>query len=781
MKNICFISAFALASLSANAQQIHFSFDNNEVKEEISKKTFSVEGFRTLPYMPGIKGNALRLDGYSNYVKASGLDYSALNGTSLTISLWCAAETYPMMNTAEAETTPSFATLAGNLDEKTKTGFAFLISSQGGIQFKCYLKSWILTCDAKDVVLPTYKWNNLVATIDKSSNKIYLYLNGQQVGTAKCPYELSFGNSNFMIGKSSESLMADGFHLNTFNGLIDEITISNKVLSADEVASAYDKGLRTTDNGQLIPDLTVPSSAFADNIWRPQFHGMPSHAWTNECHGMTYSDGKYHLFFQKNANGPYMARLHWGHISSPDLCQWTEEPIAIAPAEKYDIKGCWSGCVYNDAELTDGKPGILYTAVDNARATICGATPDDETLLAWNKANDNPLINGRPSGLSDDFRDPYFFTAGGNKYIIVGTSKDGRGACTLHKWNGSSWSNDGAIFFQATNAAQQGTFWEMPNVTPMADGRYLFTCTPLGMSVGVKTIYWVGTISADGKFTPEQTEAQDFELSGISKDGYGLLSPTIFQKDGKTICLGIVPDKLPTSVNLQMGWAHNYSLPRELSLAADGTLLQKPYSGLTSMRTATSVALNTTLDGRLSLSPVSGRQVELLGSFTIAEGKCGFRLLKSGSSEASITYDSAFGTITLDLTSLSREVNDNAYGGIYSATLPKRLKAGDTLKLNVFLDGSILDIFINDSWAFSVRVFPKDASNVEIEAFATSPTKAVLQAWTLDAENASTEIRGIMNTEKTQNSGYYSLTGISLNDAPTSGMYIHNGKKYVVR
>jgi beta-fructofuranosidase len=62
-----------------------------------------------------------------------------------------------------------------------------------------------------------------------------------------------------------------------------------------------------------------------------------------------------------------------------------------------------------------------------------------------------------------------------------------------------------------------------------------------------------------------------------------LLSPTIYQKDGKTLLLGIVPDKLAGSVNAEMGWAHNYSLPREISLASDGSLVQKPYSGLTGM------------------------------------------------------------------------------------------------------------------------------------------------------------------------------------------------------
>ena len=77
---------------------------------------------------------------------------------------------------------------------------------------------------------------------------------------------------------------------------------------------------------------------------------------TNETHGMTYSRGRYHVFFQKNANGPYMSRLHWGHISSENLYDWQEKPIAVYPGEPFDLKGCWSGCTYNgiyDTTLTE--------------------------------------------------------------------------------------------------------------------------------------------------------------------------------------------------------------------------------------------------------------------------------------------------------------------------------------------------------------------------------------------------------------------------------------------
>ena len=498
---------------------------------------------------------------------------------------------------------------------------------------------------------------------------------------------------------------------------------------------------------------------------------MPSGGWTNESHGLIYSGGKYHVFFQKNANGPYMSRLHWGHISSENLYDWTEEPIAVYPGESFDIKGCWSGCVYEDG----GNTYILYTAVDNAKARIAQAKAKDALLLEW--IDKKIIIDGRPSGLSDDFRDPYFFTANGKKYIIVGTSKNNVGACTLHKYENGSWTNSGDIFFQGSNKTEHGRFWEMPNVTDLGDGKFLFTCTPLETGVGVRTLCWVGTIDNDGKFTPDGSGMQYLEMNGISRDGYGLLSPSICQKDGKTLLLGIVPDKLATEENYKMGWAHNYSLPREISLAADGSLIQKPYSGLDGMRSEISYSKTLALNGVQSLSPVSGRQIELLADFTVASGTCGFNFLKSGSRQVSLTYDTDNGKLTLDMTSLDRTVNDGVYGGIYAATLPKKVAVGEKLKLHVYIDGSIADIFVNDTWAYSVRIFPNDAAQIEAEAFASTEMQANIQAWKLDAKQ-STGIDHVIMDSNTDDT-IYDLQGRRVNTFSGKGIYIRNGRKII--
>lgn len=733
---------FAL-TVGADAQDgivAHFdmTLDNGyTITESVSRQTFAVSHNLAPENVDGAVGTALRLDGYSTYVTA-GIDACGISDTGFSVSLWCAPETYPMMNADEAEDIETW--IAGNLDTEAKTGFAVTLTSQGSYGFSLY-SGGCLVVAAAEGKLPCYEWSHIVATVDKSSGTITVYRNGEVVASERRDIaSTEVGDAPFIIGKSASDRMLDKYLLNTFNGLIDDITIYGRVLTQEEAA--------TPAHGNTA-DLGIPADRYATDIMRPVFHGMPATAWTNECHGMAYSDGRYHLFFQKNANGPYMARLHWGHIYSDNLYKWNEERIAIAPGEEYDIKGCWSGTVFTDDELTGGKPGIIYTGVDNAKASIDMALPADNGLMYWTKYDGNPLIAGKPSGLSDDFRDPYFFSANGKKYIIVGSAKNGVGTTTLHEYDSltRTWSNDGRTFFSGTSASVNGSFWEMPNVTYI-DGKWLFTTTPLNTQDGVEVHYWTGDINSDGTFSPTSSlvsQPLKLELEGFSKYGYGLLSPTIFQHGGKTILMGIVPDKLPSSENYKLGWAHCYSLPREITLAADGTLVQKPYSGLMAMRTSESYSKSGfDLFGTESLAPVEGRKVELCGEFVVGIGDFGFNFYKDGENSARLCYSPSGNTLTVDISGMERIVNDKGvYDGVYRSKLPRRIQQGEVLKINVFIDHSVIDVFVNDTWAFSMRMFPTDAGATGVEAFADAETHVnALNAWNLN-ENL-TEPTGIV-------------------------------------
>lgn len=745
LRTVILIIVFAgsVKSIAANdpALVAYFPMEltGNSIAEVISGKTYVVENnFGRPENIAGAEGNALRLDGYSTF-STSQFNVQNLSTSGLTVSLWCAIETYPVISPDNLSYSTTF--IAGNMRDDLKTGFAFTVNNTGKYAFEVYINGVKTTCyDAYDN-LPKYEWANLTATVNTTTREVKMFRNAQLV--AKVSFagnSINTGNNVFLIGKSFSDDKVGIFRTNVINGLVDDIRIYSRTFADTEIIE---------QTPQNTADLSIPKSRHASDIQRPEFHGQPATNWTNEPHGLVFYNNKYHVFFQKNANGPYMARLHWGHISSPDMLNWTEEKIAIGPGVSYDIKGTWSGCVFTDNVFTAGIPTIFYTGVDYAKASINKAVPIpyDNNLIDWIKDSSNPMVTNKPAGLSDDFRDPYIFKSNGELFMIVGTSKNGLGATTLHKYNSTTktWSNDGSIFYQAAGS-NYGAFWEMPVVVPMPNGKWLFLATPLGTPNGVETLYWVGTINTNGTFNPFSSIPKEVELGTMGKQGYGLLSPSVMQKDGKTIAIGIVPDKLPSQTNLNLGWAHLYSLPREWSLDANNNLIQIPYSGTSNMRVPSSAfsAIDTDISGTLPLASVSSKAVEIEGNFTISTAtRFGFNVRKNGSNAIQIYYTPSANKITVNTTNISKLSNDaGVFNGIYESVLPQALAQGSNLKLHIFIDHSIMDIFINDMYAFSLRVFPTDTNAEQVEAFSDGGTTQAtsIKAWKLNPAQSPTGV-----------------------------------------
>lgn len=395
-------ASIALASLLAEAGVVaHYPMEvrSGQIVETVSGDRFAVEGHFSPENVAGAVGQALRFDGYTSHIDARIGAVLPKGCKSMTVSMWVAVPSYPIIeiDVDTKEQTP----IATCIDEGAKSGFGFYLGFNGAWSFRTYVGGWPVNIEI-NTPFPTYQWNNLVAVIDGAAKQARVYNNGKLVGQSRCQGEPSLAAAPFLMGQGNASRMAGPFELMSFNGRIDDIKVWDEALDESVIKSW---------KAENIANLDIPASRFAKELLRPRFHGMPAAGWTNECHGMAYADGRYHLFFQKNANGPYMARLHWGHISSENLYEWREEKIALAPGASYDIKGCWSGCVFSDTQITGGRPNILYTAVDYGRASIAQAMPDGNDLLNWTKSSRNPIIPGRPDGLSDDFRDPYFFIA----------------------------------------------------------------------------------------------------------------------------------------------------------------------------------------------------------------------------------------------------------------------------------------------------------------------------------------------------------------------------------
>ncbi|MDE6297476.1 MAG: GH32 C-terminal domain-containing protein, partial [Muribaculaceae bacterium] len=696
--------ALLCTGLTAGATQVgsyRYNSGANAFTSDQGGVTIPITGnFGTMTIEGSAAGTqAWRTDGFTS--RAAGQLGNLVYGNQMSATLRFAIDTYPIIGHERAEISNENiqVDLAGCLNEGAGSGFAFTIGRTGRYAAQIYVGGQLVTVEG-DGILPLWEWTELTVTVDGTN--VRLYRNGEEVGSATASASgVKVGDTelHFAIGNRHDYL--GGAEICGINGAYESLVIDNTATVPSFTAS--------------YADLYIPASRYANDRFRARFHGMPGQNWTNETHGLYYNaaDGKYHAFFQRTGSAPIMSHQHWGHIISDDLITWKDEKPALAPSEPYDIKGCWSGCVFSDPAFNGGNPTIIYTGVDFAKPYVATAYCDDPThLRLWHKDPTNPLDVFGDIG---DGRDTYFYRDGDNAYFLIGS----RDAVHYYKWDGSKWNYKGE-FYHTQEGVDNGHNTEMPNVTNMGDGKWIMTTSPLAGMYGTTCLYRVGSLS-DGKFV-DYGEAKKVDLFG--RDGYGLLSPSISKTpDGRTVALGIVPDKMQTQVNIDLGYAHLYSLPREWKVI-DGELYQTPAKEIYEYRDKNSKfeLKDFELEGTRSLETVRGRAAEVNATFVVGDSPFGINFLKNAQGKgAKLVYTPANGELKVDFGSLPR-LNDDMNINSFSALLPERPAAGEEMKLQMFIDRSILDIFVNDHYAASVRVYPTDDASDLIEVFADGKT-----------------------------------------------------------
>ncbi len=678
----------------------------NSALESLSNTTFSIVNNRARQEaITGVKGNALRLNGYSNWIE--GTMPVNLSATEFSLSVWVALESYPV-NTAG---------IFSNLDNDRKSGLALLVDKFGQLSVSVAVNnSFIQTQNIASLPLEKFSWQHIVVSINTNINSCKIYQNGAIIKSLTLPQgTISWQtNAKFYLGKSSIETLVGIFNTNTINAAIDEFKIFNTSLSDSEVSALYQN-----EKSTLTPNLSVPANRYANDIHRPHYHAMPASAWTNEPHGLVYQNGLWHLFFQKNANGPYWSNLNWGHLTSKNLISWNEQKPVLTPKENYDKEGCWSGTIVLDDK---GVPTIIYTGVDGASAHICSATSSGD-MSVFQKLINNPLIQHPPVGQSfRDFRDPYIWKENNLWYMIVGSginSSGSGGTVILYKSTDLvAWEYIKLLRVGHPADDDAGVFWEMPLFVKFPDNRriLLVNKTPDG-TTPAKMLYWTGTFQ-DEVFTSSTTKPQQLEQD------LGHLSPSVnTDANGRVIAMGIIPDNVNATFQKEKGYAHTYSLPREWSLSKSGNLKQKPIVELEKLRgkNYNYKNLNVGTNQTNFLTQGKGRQIEIRAKIaTQNAARMGFVIAQSadGSEKTSVYYDFISNYLTVDRNNSS--TNQSVPRG--QMGLPYAVNQGDTLDLHIFLDGSVLEVFLNEDIVISTHIFPAGAQSIGVDAFSQGGT-----------------------------------------------------------
>lgn len=550
----------------------------------------------------GVIGNGLLFDGYSTYI-AHSFDEGNQNTepeyrSALSIGVWVAPRSYEWGDDGKL----SAIVNRYNLDRKQ--GYLLGMFRHGSWSFQVGLEGgdWKELWSPDGHELPKNEWSYVNAVFDGNQGEIKLYLNGSEIASTAVPRGSRLAeaaDTDLLIGKNNHSsLLAEVFSLHMFSGIIDELKIYNRALSAEEVAASYRHVLDTFHEGirpQLNYDeIKLDRTPLLLDRHRPQYHVSPPAHWMNEPHAPIYFDGQYHLFYQHNPQGPFFHQIHWGHWVSQDLVHWRDLPVALAP-EKDQLApdGIWSGSATYDA---DGLPVLFFTAGNDsaspnqsvalARSTYTlDGNPD---LVQWVKHPEPLIVQKKGMGAFGDFRDPFVWKDDDGWYALVGSGIEGGAALAFASQDMLNWTYKGP-FFKADiqKFPYLGPIWELPVLLPLGSdkqgvNKHLLLVSPVGKGADVEVFYWIGQLDKQNlSFIPDQEEPQlidvgDFHFTGPS----GMVDP----KTGRNIVFTIAQGDRTSEMEYKSGWAHNGGLPLSVYLRDDGRLGIEPIQELQSLR-----------------------------------------------------------------------------------------------------------------------------------------------------------------------------------------------------
>lgn len=431
---------------------------------------------------------------------------------------------------------------------------------------------------------------------------------------------------------------------------------------------------------------------------RPRYHFLPPKFWMNDPNGLIHFKGKYHLFYQHNPFGPLWGNMTWGHAVSRDLVRWKHLPHALHPDRPYDKDGVFTGCaVYND-----GVPTIVYTGV----RTECQCIATSRDMVRWTKHPGNPVVSAPPEGMEvTGFRDPDVWREGKTWYMVVGSGIKGVGGAVLLYKSKDLAQWDYVRPAHVGNADETGTMWECPNFFPLGSKHVLIVST-LG-----RAIYFVGTWR-NGRFTPQ--------LQGELDQGGSFYAPQVFRDNaGRRIMFGWLRERRSNAAQTAARWSGVQSLPRVLTLGRDGKLASEPAPEVESLRGKHQqwAQLEVGPDALLPIECTKGDGIELAAELDPGRtARCGLSVRRSpkASEETRIIFDREAEQLIVDCERSSK----NKAVAKAAHTTAFRLAKREPLKLRVFLDGSVVEVYANGRACLTSRIYPTQANSVGLGLFA---------------------------------------------------------------
>ena len=487
------------------------------------------------------------------------------------------------------------------------------------------------------------------------------------------------------------------------------------VLSKGGFMMASDKSPRPPVAGSLSAMEAAPIArdlreSLLNDPHRPGYHfvipegtGMPF-----DPNGAIFYKGRYHMFYIFQDKRGH----NWGHVSSTDLFHWRHHPTRL-------VTGMFSGnCFLNK----DGIPTMCYHQVGQGNAM---AVALDDDLNEWKKLDTNPITPKTSEGDKHHgkFRswDPFGWLEGNNYYAIFGGDRAAVAKSTSLR---GQWSYTGSLLANTVEGVSIdediscADFYKLGN-------RHMLLC--ISHRLGAR--YYLGDWKNE-QFHPTFHQ----QMSWV--DNAFFAPESLVDDRGRRIMWAWVKDRSDWQMRTDAGWSGTMSLPRVLSLADDGSLRMNVPKEIENLRynASTFDAITLAADSETDLN-VRGDSIEL--ALTIEPGNAKqfgikVRCSPDGEEETLVFYDAEKKKLTIDTRKSSlKEGPKSVEAG------PLELQDGEPLKLRVFIDKSIIEVFANNRQAVMRRVYPTRSDSVGVKLFSNGGACRVRagNAWDISPSN----------------------------------------------
>jgi len=479
------------------------------------------------------------------------------------------------------------------------------------------------------------------------------------------------------------------------------------IVQAAEKTSIQDKAPAVTGS---VPEEMVLSF----HLMHPGGDSAPA-----DPNAAFFLDGTYHLHYIIANAWQGKRSFSFMHVTSPDMLHWTWQKTTLQPS--FTGHGMFSGTGFITKE---GKPAAIYHGQGSGRNQI--AIAKDNQLSAWEKPYpvEVKTADGKPAKISA--WDPDCFLIGDTYYAISG----GLNQPLSKSKDLKNWTYVGDFLKHDLPEVAIGEDISCGNFFKLGD-KWMLLC--ISHSHGCR--YYLGDWDAKAEqFVPDKHGRMNWrrEEQTLNEPWRDFFAPeSVLTPDGRRVMWAWI-----ATLNKAVAAKSVQSMPRELSLPADGILRIKPLRELESLRYDPVVLENIVLRTKLPphngvaewqhIAKLSGDAQEIC--ITIPRDQAerkrfGFRLFsngKDGGLPIIIRPDTR--TIRVGTTEVPFAVAD--------------LPPGEDVQLRIFVDKYLVEVFANDRQAVvAAQMDYSGKTGIDAFTFGAPTIVKKIEMWKLKPTN----------------------------------------------